>query len=213
MEGYGLTETSPIAVCGPYVGLNKPGSIGLPVPQTKVVIVDREDPHRILPQGEVGEITIEGPQVMKGYWNNPEATAEVIVDGRLRTGDVGYIDEDGYTFIIDRMKDMILVGGFNVFPRYVEEAIHKHPAVQEVTVIGIPDDYNGQVPKAFVVLNDEGKATTSDDLIEFLRDHIGKHELPREIEFRDELPKTMIGKLSKKELVAEEAEKRQDVAA
>ena len=207
VEGYGLTECSPTATCGPYNGLNKPGSIGLPVPGTRIVIVDKEDPRRILPLGEVGEITIEGPQVMKGYWNNPQATEDTIVDGRLRTGDVGYIDEDGYTFIIDRMKDMILVGGFNVFPRYVEEAIHKHPAVKEVTVIGIPDSYNGEVPKAFVVLKDKTEQLTADQLIAFLRDHIGKHELPREVEFRDELPKTMIGKLSKKELVAEEAEK------
>ncbi len=207
VEGYGLTETSPTAACGLHFGLNKNGSIGLPLPQTKLIIVDREDPTRILPVGEHGEITVAGPQVMKGYWNREDATAETIVDGRLRTGDVGYMDEDGYTFIIDRMKDMILVGGFNVYPRFVEEAIHKHPAVKEVTVIGVPDDYTGEAPKAFVVLKDGEGPVSAEELDTFLREHIGKHELPREIEFRDELPKTMVGKLSKKELVAEEAAK------
>ncbi len=208
VEGYGLTECSPMATTAPYNEPNPPGSIGLPIPQTKIYIVDREDPNRILPLGEQGEICIEGPQVMKGYWRNPEATAASIVDGRLRTGDIGYTDEDGYTFIIDRMKDMILVSGFNVFPRFVEEAIYKHPAVKEVTVIGIDDDYSGQVPKAFVVLKDPDAPLGQDELLAFLGEHLGKHELPREIEFRDELPKTMIGKLSKKELVEEEAAKR-----
>lgn len=208
LEGYGLTECSPTATCGPELGLNKEGSIGLPLPGTSIVIVDREDPHKVLPLGETGEICIVGPQVMKGYWNNPDATNATIVDGRLRTGDVGYMDPDGYTFIIDRMKDMILVGGFNVFPRYVEEAIHKHPAVKEVTVIGIPDDYLGEVPKAFVVLKDGEEDLDAERLTEFLRAEIGKHELPREIEFRKELPKTAVGKLSKKELVAEEAARR-----
>jgi long-chain acyl-CoA synthetase len=212
LEGYGLTECSPTATCGPEVGLNKEGSIGLPLPGTSIVIVDREDPHKVLPLGETGEICIVGPQVMKGYWNNPDATNATIVDGRLRTGDVGYMDPDGYTFIIDRMKDMILVGGFNVFPRYVEEAIHRHPAVKEVTVIGIPDDYLGEVPKAFVVLKDGEGGLDAERLIEFLRGEIGKHELPREIEFRKELPKTAVGKLSKKELVAEETVKRAAVA-
>jgi long-chain acyl-CoA synthetase len=207
LEGYGLTECSPTATCGPEVGVNKEGSIGLPLPQTDIVIVDRNDPHKVLPVGETGEICIAGPQVMKGYWNNPDATKVAIVDGRLRSGDVGYMDADGYTFIIDRMKDLILVGGFNVFPRFVEEAIHKHPAVKEVTVIGIPDDYLGEAPKAFVVLK-EGTSLDEGKLTEFLRGQIGKHEMPREIEFRKELPKTAVGKLSKKELVAEEAAKR-----
>lgn len=210
VEGYGLTESSPTAACGLHFGINKNGSIGMPLPQTKIIIVDKEDPRRVLPVGEIGEITIEGPQVMKGYWQREDATAETIVDGRLRTGDVGYMDEDGYTFIIDRMKDMILVGGFNVYPRFVEEAIHKHPAVKEVTVIGVPDDYSGEAPKAFVVLKEDAGPLTAEALDTFLRDHIGKHELPREIEFREELPKTMVGKLSKKELVEEEAAKREE---
>jgi long-chain acyl-CoA synthetase len=203
VEGYGLTESSPVVTCNPMEGENKPGSIGLPAPDTKIVIVDREDPHKILPLGEDGEICVIGPQVMKGYWNRPEATADAIVDGRLRTGDVGHMDEDGYTFIIDRMKDLILAGGYNVYPRVVEEAIYQHPAVEEVTVIGVPDKYRGEAPKAFVKLR-PNEDVTEQGLIEFLRDKLGKHELPRAIEFRPELPKTMIGKLSKKELVAEE---------
>ncbi len=203
VEGYGLTESSPVVSCNPMEGENKPGSIGLPAPDTKIVIVDREDPHKILPLGEDGEICVIGPQVMKGYWNRPEATADAIVDGRLRTGDVGHMDEDGYTFIIDRMKDLILAGGYNVYPRVVEEAIYQHPAVEEVTVIGVPDEYRGEAPKAFVKLR-PNEDVTEQGLIEFLRDKLGKHELPKAIEFRPELPKTMIGKLSKKELVAEE---------
>jgi long-chain acyl-CoA synthetase len=207
-EGYGLTETSPVATANPMDGENKENSIGLPVPRTRIVITDREDPHRVLALGETGEICIEGPQVMAGYWRNEEATAATIVDSRLHTGDVGYMDEDGYTFIIDRMKDLILTGGFNVYPRNVEEAIYQHTAVAECTVIGVPDDYYGQSVKAFVKLGD-GDSLTAGQLLDFLRDKLGKHELPKHVEFRKELPKTMIGKLSKKELVAEEMEKYQ----
>lgn len=208
VEGYGLTETSPSATSNPFGGLNKPGSIGIPLPGTRILITDRDDPRKVLPQGEVGEICVEGPQLMLGYYKRPEATAETIIDGRLRTGDVGYMDQDGYTFIIDRMKDMILRGGFNVFPRHIEEAIYEHPAVEEVTVIGIPDERLGEVPKAFVKLKQGEPGIPAEKLLDFLADRLGKHELPTEIEFRDELPKTPVGKLSKKELVAEEAEKR-----
>jgi long-chain acyl-CoA synthetase len=206
-EGYGLTESSPIACANPIAGVSKEGSVGLPVPGTSIFITDREDPTKILPQGEDGEICIKGPQIMLGYWGRPEDTAETIIEGRLRTGDVGYMDEQGYTFIIDRMKDLILVGGFNVYPRHVEEGVYQHPAVEECTVIGIDDDYRGQSVKAFIKLK-EGHSLTSEELLAFLQDKLGKHEMPRHIEFRDELPKTMIGKLSKKELVAEEAEKQ-----
>lgn len=206
VEGYGLTETAPVATCNPLEGENKENSIGIPMPGTTIEITDREDPHKVLPQGEVGEICISGPQVMKGYWQRDDATAETIIDGRLHTGDVGYMDEDGYTFIIDRIKDLILVGGFNVYPRNVEEAIYLHPAVDEVTVIGITDDYSGQAVKAFVKLKADANLESA-ELTEFLRERLGKHEMPKHIEFRGELPKTMIGKLSKKELVAEEQEK------
>jgi len=207
VEGYGLTECAPIATANPFAGLNKEGSIGLPMPGTTITIVDRDDPHKVLAGGEDGEICISGPQVMKGYWRREDATAETIVEGRLRTGDVGHMDEDGYVFIIDRKKDLILVGGFNVFPRNVEEGIYRHPAVAEVTVIGVPDEYSGEAVKAFVKLK-EGAALNADELKEFLKDKLGKHEQPKHVEFRDELPKTMIGKLSKKELVAEEMARR-----
>lgn len=208
VEGYGLTETSPLATANPFAGLNKEGSIGLPFPGTSIAIVDREDPRKLLPQGEDGEICVSGPQVMKGYWGREEETARTVVDGRLLTGDVGHLDEDGYAFIIDRKKDLVLVSGFNVFPRKVEEGIYRHEAVEEVTVIGVPDDYTGEAVKAFVKLK-EGAALDAEALKAFLADKLGRHELPKHVEFRDELPKTMIGKLSKKELVAEEAAARE----
>ena len=149
---------------------------------------------------------------MAGYWNRPEDTAKVIVDGRLRTGDIGAMDEDGYVFLIDRIKDLILVGGFNVYPRNVEEAIYQHSAVAEVTVCGVPDQRLGQAVKAFVRVR-EGSMLTEPELLDFLRSRIGKHELPRQIEFRAQLPKTLVGKLSKKELVEEETAKFQAARA
>ena len=208
VEGYGLTECSPVATCNPFSDDAKAGSIGLPMPGTVIEIVDRDDPGKVLPQGGTGEICVSGPQVMAGYWRNEAATRDVIVDGRLRTGDVGYTDEDGYTFIIDRIKDLILVSGFNVYPRHVEDGIYQHPAVEEVTVVGVPDEYQGQSVKAFVKLK-EGQALGEEELRTFLQDRLGRHEVPKHIEFRDTLPKTMIGKLSKKELVAEEEAKLQ----
>jgi long-chain acyl-CoA synthetase len=209
VEGYGLTEASPVVSCNPLEGVNKENSIGLPLPGTSIIITDREDPHKVLPQGETGEICVTGPQVMKGYWQRPDETRKVLIDGRLHTGDVGYLDPDGYTFIIDRIKDLILVSGFNVFPRTVEEAIYQHPAVEETTVIGITDDYTGQAVKAFVKLK-ASHALTADELTAFLRERIGRHEVPKHIEFREQLPKTLVGKLSKKELVAEEKKRYEE---
>ncbi|WP_240663101.1 long-chain fatty acid--CoA ligase [Sphingomonas sp. UV9] len=206
VEGYGLSEASPIITCNPIDGVNKPGSAGLPFPGTTIEIRDREDPTRLLPIGENGEICARGPQVTQGYWHKPAATTDLFVDGALRTGDVGHLDADGYLFIVDRIKDLILCGGYNVYPRVIEEALYEHPAVLEAVVIGVPDPYRGQAPKAFVVLA-EGTAATPLELRDFLRDKISKIELPREVEIRDSLPKTLIGKLSKKELVAEEAAK------
>jgi long-chain acyl-CoA synthetase len=206
VEGYGLSEASPIITCNPFAGLNKPGSAGLPFPGTTIEIRDRENPTRIMPAGEKGEICARGPQVMAGYWHNPAATESVFADGALRTGDVGYLDTDGYLFIVDRIKDMILCGGYNVYPRVIEEALYEHPAVVEAVVIGVADAHRGQAPKAFVVLNPADAATPA-ELRDFLRDKISKIELPREVEIRDTLPKTLIGKLSKKELVAEEEAK------
>jgi long-chain acyl-CoA synthetase len=206
VEGYGLSEASPIITCNPFEGVNKKGSAGLPFPGTTIEIRDREDPTRIMPAGEKGEICARGPQVMQGYWLKPDETDAAFVDGALRTGDVGYLDADGYLFLVDRIKDMILCGGYNVYPRIIEEALYEHPAVVEVVVIGVPDKYRGQSPKAFVTLSSPD-AATPDSLRDFLRDKISKIELPREIEIRDSLPKTLIGKLSKKELVEEELAK------
>jgi long-chain acyl-CoA synthetase len=204
VEGYGLSETSPVATCNPFDGIEKMNSIGQPLPATFISIRSLEDPAREMPQGEPGEICIKGPQVMPGYWNRPEETAEAFVDGYFRTGDVGYMDEDGFTFIIDRIKDMINASGFKVYPRRIEEAILEHEAVAEVTVIGISDDYRGEAPKAFVRLK-PGSSLTADGLIAHLEPRLSKLEMPEAVEFRDELPKTMIGKPSKKELREEEA--------
>jgi len=205
VEGYGLSETSPVATANPFEGVNKEGSIGLPMPGTTIDIVSIET-GKPVPTGENGEVCISGPQVMAGYWNNPEATKDAIVDGRFRSGDIGYMDEDGYTFIVDRLKEMILAGGYNVYPRNVEEAIYMHPAVAECAVVGIPDEYRGQTVKAYVALG-EGQSLTQADLIAFLEDKISKIEMPKVVEFRTDLPKSAIGKILKKELLAEEAAK------
>ena len=184
----------------------KEGSIGLPLPGTELSIRSLEYPAVEMPHGETGEICISGPQVMPGYWNKPEETENAFVGRFLRTGDVGYMDEEGFIFIVDRIKDMINASGFKVYPRRIEDALYEHPAVAEVTVIGIPDAYRGEAPKAFVKLK-EGEQTTAEALLEFLRAKLSKIELPAEIEFRDSLPKTMVGKHSKRELRAERAAK------
>jgi long-chain acyl-CoA synthetase len=201
VEGYGLSETSPVACCNP-VNAVREGSIGLPLPATEISIRSLDDPEREMPCGEPGEICIAGPQVMPGYWNKPKETEASFVGRYFRTGDIGYMDEDGYIFIVDRIKDMINASGFKIYPRRIEDALYEHEAVAEVTVIGIPDEYRGEAPKAFVKLK-EGKQATKAELLGFLREKLSKIELPAEIEFRDELPKTMVGKLSKKELRAE----------
>ena len=166
---------------------------------------DVNDPGRYVPYGERGEICIAGPNVMKGYWNNPGASADSMTpDGFFRTGDVGYMDGDGFLHIVDRIKDMILCSGYNVYPRNIEEAIYRHPAVAEVIVIGIDDPYRGQAPKAFIRLKDGAPAFTLEEIRRFLEDALGKHEMVQAIEIRDALPKTAVGKLSKKELYEEE---------
>jgi long-chain acyl-CoA synthetase len=203
VEGYGLTESAGVVACNPYHTLNKSGTIGQPVPGTDVILLDREDPTKFAPAGEPGEIAFKGPQVMKGYWGRPEADAEVFINGWLRTGDVGQIDGDGYIRIVDRLKDMIAVGGFKVFPSVIEAHLYHHPAVKEAIVIGIPDRMSGEKPKAFVTLNDSADIT-GPDLLNWLNPHLGKHERVVAVEVRETLPKTLIGKLSRKELVAEE---------
>lgn len=203
VEAYGLSETSPAVTSNPVFGDNRVGSIGLPFPGTTIRIVDLHNSNKEVPQGEKGQIAIKGPQVMKGYWKRPEETASVFSDGFLLTGDVGYMDPEGYTYLVDRIKDLIICSGFNVYPRVIEAAIYKHSAVEEVTVIGIPDDKRGETVKAFIKLK-KGYSLTQEEMLLFLKDHISPIEMPKEIEFRSELPKTMIGKLSKKELVREE---------
>jgi long-chain acyl-CoA synthetase len=201
VEGYGLSETSPVATCNPLDREPKEGSIGLPLPGTEISIRSLEDPSIEMPIGEAGEVCIAGPQVMPGYWNKKEETDASFSGRFFRTGDIGYMDEEGFVFIVDRIKDMIIASGFKVYPRRVEEALYEHPSVEEVTVIGIADDYRGEAPKAFVRLK-EGLQTTERELLDFLGVKLSKIELPAEIEFLDELPKTMVGKLSKKELRA-----------
>ena len=204
VEGYGLTESSGVVSVNPYAGENKIGTIGQPLPATEIKLLDRENPLRPAAAGEPGELAFRGPQVMKGYWGRPDADAEVFVDGWLRTGDVASIDEDGYVRIVDRLKDMIAVGGFKVFPSQIEAVLYRHPAVKEAIVIGIPDTYRGESPKAFVTLNDDEAVG---DLKGWLNAQLGKHERVSEVEVRASLPKTLVGKLSRKELVAEERAK------
>ena len=208
VEGYGLTEASPVSTANPLTGINKEGSIGIPLPGVTIEIRSLEDPARVLPTGEKGEVVIAGPHVMAGYWKRPDDTAQAIVGGFLRTGDVGIMDGDGYVFLMDRLKDLIICGGYNVYPRVIEEAVYLHPEVEAVTVIGVHDEYRGQSPKAFVQRR-PGSALTAEDLKGFLGDKLSRIEMPKHIEFRDELPKTAIGKLSKKELIAEEHQKRE----
>jgi long-chain acyl-CoA synthetase len=206
-EGWGMTETSPTGTFTPgQAGAKrKIGSCGMPSPGIVIKFLSVEDPTKYVPLGERGEICIKGPNVMKGYWNNPNATADVMTpDGFLRTGDVGYMDEDGFVFIVDRTKDMLLCSGFNVYPRVLEEAVYKHPSVEEVAVIGIRDEYRGQSPKAFIKLKAGADEFTLDELQAFLKDRLGKHEMIQALELRPELPKTAVGKISKKELYDEE---------
>jgi long-chain acyl-CoA synthetase len=205
LEGYGLSECSPVVSATPPGGVRR-GSVGRALVGTVIEIRDPDHPETLMPQGEKGEICIRGPQVMAGYYKRPDETAKVFIDGALRTGDIGYLDPDGYLFIVDRIKDLILCGGYNVYPRVIEEVAYQHPAVQDAIAIAIPDSYRGQAPKLFVTLRPEHSATAA-EIKTFLVEHLNKIEIPKEVEIRDSLPKTMVGKLSKKELVAEEAAK------
>ena len=197
LEGYGLTEASPLLTCCPYNLDGYNGSIGFPAPSTLIQI--RNDDGKVLAQGETGELFGKGPQVMKGYWQRPEETAKVIdTDGWLATGDIGYMDEKGFFYIVDRKKDMILVSGFNVFPNEVEEVIALHPKVIEVAAVGVPNDASGELVKVFVVAKD--KSLTAEDIIKHCRIHLTGYKVPKLVEFRDELPKTNVGKILRREL-------------
>ena len=203
-EGWGMTETSPTGTFTPVTNEARAGSCGVPSPGITIKFLDTDNTTYV-PLGRSGELCIRGPNVMKGYWKKPDATAEIMTpDGFMRTGDVGYMDEDGYVYIVDRTKDMLLCGGFNVYPRVLEEAVYKHPSVEQVTVIGIKDEYRGQSPKAFVKLKAGAASFTLKELQEFLKDRLGKHEMVQALEITDSLPLTPAGKISKKELYDEE---------
>jgi long-chain acyl-CoA synthetase len=199
LEGYGLTEASPVTHCNPLHGVNKEGSIGLPFPNTDAMIVDPVEGSSIMPPGEIGELVIRGPQVMRGYWNRPDETANALRDGWLFTGDIARMDEDGYFYIVDRKKDMIISGGMNVYPRDVEEVLYTHPAVKEAVVVGLPDARWGEVGRAFVVLRDGASATES-EIMDYCRANLAAFKVPKSVEFRAELPKTMVGKILRRVL-------------
>lgn len=207
LEGYGLSETSPITHSNPFLGVRKPGSIGIPYPDTDCKIVDPDDGERELPIGEEGELIIKGPQIMKGYWNRPNDTASTLKNGWLYTGDIARMDEDGYFYIVDRKKDMIIYGGNKIYPREVEEVLYEHPKVAEAVCIGIPEKFFGEVVKAFIVLKD-GAEATPEEIIEFCRPRMIKYKVPRQVEFRSELPKTNVGKFLRKDLAIEEQRRR-----
>jgi long-chain acyl-CoA synthetase len=202
VEGYGLTEASPLTHCTPLFGERRPASIGLPFPDTEARIVDMATGEPVAP-GEDGELEVRGPQVMLGYWNRPEETAEVFHEGWLRTGDVARMDPDGFFHVVDRRKDMIDASGFKVLPREVEEVLLMHPKVREAVVAGVPDAYRGETVKAFVVLK-PGESATEEEIVDFCRLHLAAFKVPRKVDFRAELPKTMVGKYLRRVLVEEE---------
>src|SRR5246500_3864181 len=208
-SGWGMTETCSPGTSHPQEGPDKPGSIGLMLPGIELDVVSLDDPKKVLPAGEVGEIRIRGPNVTKGYWNRPKETAEAFVGDRFLTGDIGYMDADGYFYLVDRKKDMIISGGFNVYPQMIEQAIYTHPAVHEVIVIGISDDYRGEAAKAFITLREGAKPFSLDELRAFLTGKLGKHELPAAVEFVVELPRTAVGKLSRHELRKQQSQPEQ----
>ncbi|MGQ9695603.1 MAG: long-chain-fatty-acid--CoA ligase [Thermodesulfobacteriota bacterium] len=205
-EGYGLTEASPVTHGNPFFGQRKIGSIGLPRPDTDAKIVDLETGERELAPGEEGELCLRGPQVMKGYWNRPEETAKALRQGWLYTGDIARMDDEGYFYIVDRKKDMIICSGYNVYPREIEEVLYMHPQIMEACVIGVPDPYRGETVKAFVVLK-KGEKSSAEEIIEFCRQNLARYKVPTIVEFREELPKSHVGKILRKALRGEEEKK------
>ncbi len=208
VEGYGLSECSPVALANPIYGKRKAGTIGMPLPDTRARVVDPAEPDRAMPTGEAGELAINGPQVMLGYWNRPEESAQVLHDGWLLTGDMAVMDDEGYFQIVDRKKDLIIAGGYNVYPREVEEVLYEHPKVLEACVAGVPDSYRGEMVKAFVVLR-PGEEATTEEIRSFAKERLAAYKVPRAVEFREELPKTLIGKVLRRALVEEEQAKTQ----
>jgi len=206
VEGYGLSEASPVTHCNPIRGMRKKGSIGVPYSDTLARIVDIETGED-LPPGQIGELVVKGPQVMKGYWNRPEETAKTLKDGWLYTGDMAKMDEDGFFYIVDRKKDMIIAGGYNIYPRDVEEVLYQHPKVKEAIVVGVPDAYRGETVKAYIVVK-EGETLTEQEVIDFCNAHLARYKVPRLVEFRSELPKTAVGKVLRRQLREEELKKQ-----
>jgi long-chain acyl-CoA synthetase len=207
VEGFGMTESSPVTHINPFGGERKVGSIGLPISDTEARIVDLHEGSQEMPVGESGELVVRGPQVMQGYWQRPDATAETLVDGWLHTGDIATMDEDGYFYIVDRKKDMIISGGYNVYPRDIEEVLFEHPQIAEATAIGVPHPRRGEQVKVFIVLK-EGEQASAEEIIEYCKGKLATYKLPTEVEFIDALPKTNVGKVLKKDLRAEELAKR-----
>jgi long-chain acyl-CoA synthetase len=199
LEGYGLSEAAPVTHCNPIFAERKPGSVGIGFPSTDYKIVDLGSGTEEVSVGELGELILKGPQVMKGYWNMPEETANTLRDGWLYTGDIARVDEEGYLYIVDRKKDLIIASGYNIYPRDIEEVIYEHPAVQEAVVVGVPDPYRGETVKAFVVLK-EGKEATEEEMIEYCRSNMAAYKVPKIVEFRKELPKTNVGKILRRAL-------------
>lgn len=211
VEGYGLTEASPVTHANPLYDARKAGTIGLPLPDTDARIVDLETGERTLPPKEIGEIAVKGPQVMAGYWNQPGETAMVLRNGWLYTGDIGYMDEQGYFTIVDRKKEMIIAGGFNIYPREVEEPLYEHPGIKEAVAVGLPDPYRGETVKVYIVLK-EGERVTEQEIIDFCKQRMAKHKVPTLVEFRQGLPKTLVGKVLRRTLREEEMAKRKSDA-
>ncbi len=202
-EGYGLSEASPVTHSTPILGIRKPGSIGIPFPDTDAKIVDADDWQKELPAGSEGELIIKGPQVMLGYWNKPQETENTLRDGWLLTGDIGRMDEDGYFYIVDRKKDLIIAGGYNIYPREVDEVLFAHPKIIEACTVGVPDPYRGETVKAFIVLR-PGETATAEEITAYCKEELAAYKVPKIIEFREELPKSTVGKVLRKELKAEE---------
>jgi long-chain acyl-CoA synthetase len=199
LEGYGLSEASPVTHCNPPFAQRKPGTVGIGLPMTEYKVVDVATGTEEVKPGELGELIIRGPQVMKGYWNMPEETAVTLRDGWLYTGDIATVDEEGYVSIVDRKKDMIIASGYNIYPREIEEVLYEHPAVREAVVIGVPDAYRGETVKAILVLK-EGKTVSEEDILDHCRQNLAVYKVPKIIEFRQELPKTNVGKILRRVL-------------
>lgn len=206
-EAWGMTESTSLGVVNPILGKKKPGSIGLPAPDNDIRIVDLVDGKTEVPRGRPGEMLLKGPSVMKEYWNNPQETAEQLVDGWLHTGDIVVQDEDGFLFIVDRKKDMIIAGGFNIYPREIDEILFQHPKIKEAVTVGIPDPYRGETVKAFIVPR-EGQTLTAEEIIAFCKEKMAPYKVPKEIEFRAALPQSAVGKVLRKVLRDEEIRKR-----